>query len=297
MPWELDYALLSFSQLKKSKYHLNKDDDIFIDVTLNLSNYLFDWSLCKIPKEFFVDKFTALQPLLVDYKCKFIIYDGDDLFGGLNSMWASTEPHIDHYMTLNPDMYFTEHLLYFLIHGSKQVNNKFFIISAQTPKLWDSTWDVLTNKDYDSHLHKDYRDIDVYDVRYNMKSGVLDAQLSPVKGFKFAGWMDLFNKEMWENFMIHSNWTGYGSCDLYAMLLAEYSKVRGVDIQQYVIENQLTVEYDRGPMNISGYNKHYRKYIAIKDILNQRKEFESNMGKYMRMGIKNLIDKNIISPV
>ena len=39
MPWDLDYALLSFTQLKKSKYHLNNDDKVYIDVTLNLSSY------------------------------------------------------------------------------------------------------------------------------------------------------------------------------------------------------------------------------------------------------------------
>jgi len=35
MPWELDYALLSFTQLKKSKYYLKDEDKVFIDSTLN----------------------------------------------------------------------------------------------------------------------------------------------------------------------------------------------------------------------------------------------------------------------
>jgi hypothetical protein len=37
MPWELDYALLTFVQLKKSKYYINNEDKVYIDVTLNLS--------------------------------------------------------------------------------------------------------------------------------------------------------------------------------------------------------------------------------------------------------------------
>ena len=73
MPWELDYAILSFTQLKKSKYHLNKDDNVYVDVTLNLSSYIFDWNSTKIPKDFFIDKFNSLQPLLNDYKCNFKI--------------------------------------------------------------------------------------------------------------------------------------------------------------------------------------------------------------------------------
>jgi hypothetical protein len=43
MPWEIDYALLSFTQLKKSKYHLPNDVNIIIDSVLNLYSYLINW--------------------------------------------------------------------------------------------------------------------------------------------------------------------------------------------------------------------------------------------------------------
>ena len=35
MPWEIDYALLTFIQLKKSKYHLPQNVNIIIDSVLN----------------------------------------------------------------------------------------------------------------------------------------------------------------------------------------------------------------------------------------------------------------------
>ena len=38
MPWELDYALLSFTQFKKSKYYLDGNDTIEINPSLNLSS-------------------------------------------------------------------------------------------------------------------------------------------------------------------------------------------------------------------------------------------------------------------
>ena len=74
MPWEIDYALLSFTQLKKTSFYLPNDVEIKIDVALNCSNYLIDWNETKIPKDFFIDKFISLQPLLKDYKCRFKIY-------------------------------------------------------------------------------------------------------------------------------------------------------------------------------------------------------------------------------
>ena len=40
MPWEIDFAFLSFIQLKKSSYYLPKDVTVKVDAGLNLSNYL-----------------------------------------------------------------------------------------------------------------------------------------------------------------------------------------------------------------------------------------------------------------
>ena len=50
MSWEIDYALLSFSQLKKSKYYLPDNIDITIDSVLNLSSYNINWNTSKLPK-------------------------------------------------------------------------------------------------------------------------------------------------------------------------------------------------------------------------------------------------------
>ena len=52
MPWELDYALLSFTQFKKSKYYLNDEDTIEINPSLNLSSYLVNWEKSKISKNY-----------------------------------------------------------------------------------------------------------------------------------------------------------------------------------------------------------------------------------------------------
>jgi hypothetical protein len=57
MPYEIDYALLSYIQLKKSQYHLPDDVEIEIDTVLNMSDYLIDWDKTILPKEFFKQKF------------------------------------------------------------------------------------------------------------------------------------------------------------------------------------------------------------------------------------------------
>ena len=47
MPWEIDYALMSFTQFKKSKYYLDPNDRVKIDTFLNLSSYIIDWDNSK----------------------------------------------------------------------------------------------------------------------------------------------------------------------------------------------------------------------------------------------------------
>ena len=38
MPWEIDHALLVVDKLKKSIYHIDPQDTIYIDTALNLSS-------------------------------------------------------------------------------------------------------------------------------------------------------------------------------------------------------------------------------------------------------------------
>jgi hypothetical protein len=294
MPWELDYALLSFTQLKKSKYYLKDEDKVFIDSTLNLSNYLINWKRSKIPKDFFINKFKNLQPLLKDYNCRFKIYDGDHLYGGLNTTFESTEDHIDHYMIMNPDMYFSENLLSYLIESSKCICNEYFIVTPQIPKLWDSTWDYISHPNYANINYKDWNNLDVYDVRYFLKNIDEEITLTPLDIHKWAGWFDLYNKKMWENFYSVDNWDGYGANDLYTILLTQYAKNKGADIQQYILENQIVCEYEIGPLKNQNLSKHYRDMLVMNDIPNQRQQFESKMKEYLQKGINQLEQKNII---
>ena len=75
MPWEVDYALLSFTQFKKSKYYLNlEEDEILFDLELNMSKHIFDWRKSKIPAQFFRDKFNQIVKLLDDYEVEAKIF-------------------------------------------------------------------------------------------------------------------------------------------------------------------------------------------------------------------------------
>ena len=154
MPWEIDYALLSFSQFKKSKYYFSNEDNINIETVLNLSSYTIDWNNSKLPKEFFIEKYNQISNLLTDYNHIKKIYDGDKIYGHLNLQKECISPEIDYYIAVCPDMYFSEHLLAYLIEGAKSVKNKYFVITPQISKLWDNSWDILVNPLYKNTPYK-----------------------------------------------------------------------------------------------------------------------------------------------
>ena len=294
MPWDLDYALLSYTQLKKSKYYLDNTDKIYIDVILNLSSHIINWEKTKLPKEFFISKFNALKPLLKDYTCRFKIYDGNELYGHLNTQREAIEDHIDYYSYLNVDMYFSENLIAYLLEGAKQLNHKYFTITPQIPKLWDDTWDIISHSYFNNVKYEDWDKLDVYDVRYFLKNIEEEIKLTPINTHKWAGWMDLYNKDTWIDFWnIHDEWNGYGPSDWYTMILSQYAKNKGVDFQQYVLENQLTCEYQIGPLK-NGFSNYYKELIELNNIPNQRQTFESKIQEYIIKGIQYLTNKKII---
>lgn len=295
MPWEIDYALLSFTQLKKSKYHLPNDVYITIDSVLNLSSYVINWEQSKLPKEFFIEKYNQISNLLIDYTHNQKIYNGNELYGHLELQRDCISPKIDYYISICPDMYFSEYLLLYLIESARCIPNKYFVVTPQISKLWDYTWDEITNPIYQDIPYDSWSDVDIFDIRNNLKNSLQESSLLPTNKNKWAGWFDLFSKSFYEKLSpIQDNWSGYGPWDWYSMMLAEYAREKGVDFQQYLLQGETIFEYSVGPLKNGGFSKYYKDMIVLNDIPNQRQQFESRMQEYLQKGIQQLKEKNIL---
>jgi len=293
MPWEIDYALLSFTQLKKSKYHLSDDVNIIIDSVLNLSSYLINWEESKIPKEYFIEKYDQISNLLVDYNHNKKIYDGDKLYGHLELQRDCVSKDIDYYIGICPDMYFSEYLLAYLIESAKCISNEYFVVTPQISKLWDYTWDEITNPEYQNISYDSWSNVDIFDIRNNLKNSIQESSLVPTNKNKWAGWFDLYNKKFYEELCpIHNDWSGYGPWDCYSMILAEYAKKTGVDFQQYLLQGETIFEYSVGPLKNGGFSKYYKDLLYLNNIPNQRQQFESRMQEYLQKGIQQLKENN-----
>lgn len=298
MPWEIDYALFTFTQLKKSKYYLPNDVSITIDSVLNLSSYIIDWENSKLPKEFFIEKYNQISNLLLDYKHNKKIYDGDELYGHLELQRDAIDVNTDFYISICPDMYFSEHLLYYLIEYSKTIKSEYFVITPEIHKMWDWTWDEITSDTYMKVPYENWNKSDIFHIRYNQKQFDGNVELCKLNKTKFAGWFDLYSKAFYEDLCpIQSDWSGYGPWDWYCIIMTEELKKIGFNFEQFLLKGQTIFQYSCGPLldsNTDGFSKYYRNMISINDIPNQREVFESNMQNYLSKGIEQLKQKGII---
>jgi len=295
MPWELDYALLTFTQLKKSSYYLSGEDTIEINPVLNLSSYLVDWDKSKLPKQLLIDRFMQYLKLLKNYKVNATIYEGNELYGHLDHQREAVSKEVDFYINICPDMYFSEQLLALMIQSSKQIKNKYFVITPEISKLWDATWDEITNSDWSHVDYNNWNQVDTFDIRAKMKTKGSGITLDPTMRPKWAGWFDLYNKAMYEELCpIQDDWKGYGPHDWYSLMVTEFCKGRGINFQQYVMRGQTIFEYPVGPLRDGGYTKMYKSLLHINDVPNQREIFEANMKMYIDKGLKTLQEKGIL---
>ena len=300
MPWEIDYALLTYTQLKKTKYHLPDDVNVYIETVLNLSDYTIDWDETKFPKQYFIDKYTQLAPLLKDYNHISRIHDSEELYGHLDLQRECIAPEIDHYISLCPDIYFSEFTIPYLIESSKSIDNKYFVITPHISKVGDADWDEITNAEYLDIPYDEYLSVDIFDIRNDNKNIEDEVNLYPTQKSKWAGWCDLYNKAFFEELCpVQESWTGYGPWDWYSLMITNHVKSLGVDFQQYLLQGETIWMYPSGPLvgnNIDGFSKYYRDHIVFKESNkhSQRAVFESKMQEYINTCLQNLKNKNII---
>jgi len=295
MPYEIDYALLSYAQLKKSRYHIPDDVEIEIDTVMNCSNYLIDWDKTRLPKEFFTQKFNDLEILLKDYKVNSKIYEGDECYGLLD-MQRDSYCNADYYINITPDMYFSEHLLALMIESTKVIKNKYYVVTPEIHKMWDHTWDEITNQRYMDVPYAEWNSTDVYDIRHHMKTDNAEVRLEPTQRSKWAWWLDLYNKAFYEDFApVQDDWFGYGPWDWWSLMLTEHAKEKGVDFQEYVLRGQTIFEYPIGSLKGKGFVSYHKDFMHLRgNAPQQRERFEANMGLYLERGIKHLQNKGIL---
>jgi hypothetical protein len=273
LPHEIDWFEWQAKQLRIGNCYI--EDKVIIDVTLNLN--LINWDKSKLPKQFFIDKFLQIKELLNEYELIFNINEDGTCLGIDDKRRNSIRKYTpDNFVYLDCDVIFKPETLALLINGAKTINNEYYIISPQTPKLWDGTWDILVNKSYQNEQYGFEKIIDPYSI---LTQDYGDVILSPVNVFKFGGgWFNLISTKLLQLTDIPDSFGPYGIDDTYVMYCCEIMKQKQMNPQQYVVENLVVAE--NYIYRVNPYND-YLSIINKKD--EYRKQAEDNFNKALNI--------------
>lgn len=268
MPHEIDWFEWQAKQLKAGSCYI--EDKVIIDITLNLN--LVDWDNSQVPKQYFIDKFNQINQLF-DW-CEVIseIDENNNCLGIDDKRRNSIRNYNpNNFVYLDSDIVFKPETLALLINSAKTINNEYYIISPQTPKLWDYTWDVLVNNVYLNQPYGLERTIDPYSI---LNTDYGEVSLSPINVFKFGGgWFNLISANLLKFTDIPDSFGPYGIDDTYVMYCCDIMKQKQLNPQQYVINNLVVAE------NYKYRSNPYSQYLKI---INKKDEYrvqaENNFG-------------------
>jgi len=282
LPHEIDWFEWQIKQLKQGSYYLEKEDNIIIDVTLNLN--LIDWSQSQLPKQFFIDKFKQIEKLCDWCQTQFIVDQENKCLGCDDKRReAIRSTQADNILYLDCDLIFEPGLLWHMIGSAKLIENEYYIISPQTVRMWDSSWDNLVNQKYltTPASMETYYNNDPFKVIMDHQS---DLNLKPINQFKFGGgWFNLLSTKLLQLTDMPDSFGPYGVDDTYVMICCNIMKQKGYDIQQYVLKNSIIIENFKYRWNP------YKDYLSLIDKqIEFRQIAESNLSKE----IQNFISKH-----
>ena len=278
---EIDCFEWQSKQFKLGSYYLSPEDKIIIDVTLNLN--LVDWNQSQLPKQFFIDKFNQIKELWDWAEIKFIVDENNKCLGcddkRRESIRTSTADNI---LYLDSDIIFKPELLSYIINGAKALDNEYYIISPQIVRMWDNSWDALTNKKYlniPANMETYYSN-DPYKI---IATEYDDINLTTINEFKFGGgWFNLISTKLLKLTDIPDSFGPYGIDDLYVMLCCNIMKQKGYDVQQYVLENSVVIENFKYRWNS------YKNYLYL---INKQVEFRSQAESNLNQELQNFINR------
>ena len=263
MPHEIDQLEQLLLKLKISSNYLSYSDKIIVDVLLNLN--LVDWENSSIPKSFFLDKLTQLEQLTKTWALThFEINENTTIQGCVSHRRKSySQSTSEAVLVLDTDIIFSDTLLAHLVQSIKVLkeHTDYYILTPQITPMWDNSWDGLVSNIFkNDNIYFTERD------PYKYAQFLGDISLKPLNNFKFGGgWATLISTPLIKTIQIPESLGHYGLEDTYLMYCSEMLKQNGVNITQYVLENEVIVED-----NLFRFNP-YKNYLKIID---KREEFK-----------------------
>jgi hypothetical protein len=154
------------------------------------------------------------------------------------------------------------------------------ILVPEITRLWDNTWDVITNQNYISieASHESYFNRDPYILDFNPG----DVSINPINTFKFAGWGTCIPTKLREIIDIPESLDSYGLDDTFVMNACLILKNQGYSINQYNLINEVIIENNKFRFNP------YQNYLVNID---KREEFKSQAHNNFNLELQKYIKR------
>ena len=289
-PYEIDNYQTFIHQLRRNLNYV--EDEIIFSPYLNLSKYFYNWEDSTLNPFYFVNRFNELNDIVREYCVLDDHVNFDEKILGAFSyktMFLNEyKDEVDAFIWFDSDMIFPDNTIAMLIASHKSSETKYCIVTPQIHRLWDTTWDVLVNKDYINipASHDNYFGFDGYSLyKRNDEDIFLDTNK---QRFKFAsGWCNLLSSELFRDLIDFTYDLGhYGPDDTFIMNLLNYYKFnKGKDINQYILKNVVVTENYKHSLN------QYKDYIVKNDNIKTKEEFTSDTIKAVDKRLNKIINE------
>jgi hypothetical protein len=281
LPHEIDWFEWQIKQLKQGSYYLEEDDKVIIDVTLNLN--LVEWDKSQLPKQFFIDKFLQIEKICDWCETQFIIDEENKCLGCDDKRREAIRLTLaDNILYLDSDLVFRPELLKYIMDASKVIPNEYYIISPQIVRLWDKSWDVLTNQNYLSTPAnmETYYNNDPFKIISNSPENI---NITPINHFKFGGgWFNLLSTKLLKLTDMPDSFGPYGVDDLYVMICCDILKQKQYNVQQYVLEGMIVIE---------NFKYRWNPYKNFLYLIDKQAEFRTQSELNLKDEINNFVNK------
>lgn len=303
LPHEIDQLENLLIQLKRNSQYLPDDHGIHVAVELNCK--LVDWEKSLIPQSFFFNKFHQLKELTSSW-AKSVWFMGDQGMIPVTNIITGEEKKYGHrtssygcndvrrrackitngkyLMYLDVDNIFGNTFLHSMYLSVKHLNETdpegYHVITPQTTRMWDDSWDIITNQDWLSEEASHEK----YDVRdpYIIFKDPQEKTIRKIIGFKFAGWGTTMSTNLTRLVGVPESLGSYGLDDTFIMQACYIMRTKNYDVHQYVIEDELIIEN-----NLLRFNP-YKNYIHTID---KREEFLAQAHANFPIEIQKLYER------
>ena len=287
-PQHIDMLERTITQLKRAANYSNTKDYLYLDIMFNMSDINFNWDECKIPKEFFIDRFRYIEKL-ADF-CKGVNFEiNNEVLGSGEHQRRILASNNGEYnlIWLDPDIYFPPEILFVIENIAPIVEKETptYMLTPQIAKFWDASWNVISNEEYiNSSIPFDEINVFELEKKINLED------ISVIKNYnhKFAGgWFNFHSKELTKLMPLPDSIGLFHHIDLFQQERFKILNQSGkYDIPQYIIKN-CVIQEDRKYYH---KNDFYSKYIPLKSKLQNSDDIFKNvieeLNKIYRENIK-----------